>query len=890
MGATAAETRWLVRTCRAAAVGAVLALAAATIPRPAWAASTSVPGPTGPVDVEAGTVSYDATSERFLFEDGVRLRRGTVLLRARTASYDPKTGEVQATGDVLLTAPGRVVAADGIRAVMDGPWEAREVSAFYKSKPLDLDKAGSAAEAKREGRNRFSLWAEFAAGTVPVGGQPAPFTAEKVRLTLCDCGEGAPSWEIRAGKAEVTPGKSVVLSWPVIYVTPRFLFIDSPVPVLALPWLYVPLSSRQTGFLFPYFNVGSRTGFELGEPFFLTLGQSWDATISAAYAFGPGSSQVQGATSSVPPQDPGIRGPEAALELRWAPAAGVSGDLKFYYMYDALPYEWKPASGNRIALTLHNAAQLGNANFVNAEAALVGDAAYPQDFVTDLLLRNAPYMRSDVAVGHAFPDAVVEADLSYHLEIGTLGQPGVPLVPFGVFGGAVPSFHRLPAVSATLLPVRIAGPVELSGEVGLARFAPISGITDQSVYGIGPGEKLWPYKDGPTVPYPPPPGDAWTPGERLAASRAIARAELRAPFAIGSFLEVEPWVAGTAAGYLFDSGAQPALLDAWATGGAVISTRLERVYGSGEAALRHVIEPRVEWRGGSAVAGPGLPAYSYDEFDAAPVLPGAPTVSPASLGIAGSVNGGPLPIRTLASTIPGGYSQLRLALRNRVAGPGTGTPSATRLDIDLGQDFDLAAGRVGETWFFGGVGWGPVTGSVLARFYAFGATPPPGSWAPTNPSWLDHFTDARLDLAAVDARGDKIGVGFLALGSSASAIAKAGLDPMFDPRPIPFQAFAQATGTIKVHLLGGLDAQWDTLISVRSLVTFPAGVSNPYANPSTPPAASPPGFLQNTVSVSWTSPCECWRALVRVQVAQNGYYNVGGALDLSQITGFRISP
>ena len=870
------------------ALGSLIALAASQ-PGRGLAAGGAVPGPTGPVDVEAGSVSYDASSEKFLFADGVRLRRGTVLLRARTARYDPKTGEVDAAGDVLLTAPGRVVAADGIRAVLDGPWEAHQVSAFYKSKPLSLEKAATAEEARREGRNRLSLWAESAEGTAPEGDAPSPFTAEGVRLTLCDCGDGAPSWEIRASKAEVTPGKSVVLTWPVIYVTPRFLFIDTPVPVLPLPWLYVPLASRQTGFLFPYFNVGSRTGFELGEPFFLTLGPSWDMTVAAAYAFGPGSSRVQGALDSVPPQDPGVKGAEASLELRWAPLPGVSGEAKLYYMHDTLPYAWKPASGDRLALTLRSAARVGAGTFLNAEAALVGDAAYPQDFVTDLLLRNAPYLRSDVALGHAFPDVLLEADLSYHLEIATLGQPGVPLVPFGVFGGAVPSFHRLPAVSATLVPVRLVGPLSLSGEIGLARFAPITGISDQSVNGVGPGEKLWPYQVGGIPPAPPPPGAAWAPGQRLAATRAVARAELRAPFSIGSFLALEPWVTGTAAGYVFDTGASPSLLDAWATGGAVLSTRLERLYGSGETALRHVIEPRVEWRGGTAVSGPALPAYAYDELDAAPALPGAPCVSPASLGLSG-VAGPCLPLRTLASTVPGGYSQLRLALRNRVSGPATGgTTSVTRLDLDLGQDFDLAAGRLGETWIWGGVGWGPVTGTLLARFYAFGASPPPGSWAPLNPSWLDHFTDARLDLSASDARGDKVAVGFLALGSSASAIAKAGIDPLFDPRPIPYQAFAQATGTIKIHVLGGLDAQWDTLISVRSLVTFPGGVSNPYTS-STTPAASPPGFLQNTFTASWTSPCECWRALVRVQVAQDGYYNVSGAVDLSQLGGFSLLP
>ena len=890
MGARASECRWSGRASRSFRLGAVAACAFALRPAVAEGASATLPAPRGSVDVEAGSVTYDAATERYLFTDGVRVRRGVVLLRARTGRYDPRTGDLDAEGDVLLTSPGRVVAADGMHAVIDGPWEAHHVSTFFKSKPLNLDGAKGAAEAVREGRNRVSLWADEAHGTAPLDEKPTPFTAESARLTLCDCGSGAPSWEIHARKAVVTPGESAILTWPVIYVTPRFLFIDTPIPVLPLPWLYVPLADRQTGFLVPTYTIGSRGGFELGEPFFLTLGRSWDATFSAAYAFGPSSSQVQGSLGAVPQSDPGLRGLDTSAEVRWAPAVGVGGEAKLYFMRDTLPYLWKPGSGDRLALTLHEASELDPATFVNAELGLVGDAAYEQDFAADVLLRNAPYLRSEVALGHAFPDVLVEADASYNLEVATLGQPGVPVVPFGVFGGRVPSFHRLPAVSATLEPVRLTGPVLASGEVGLARFAPISGFTDQSVNGVGPGERLWPFQPGlplslrgPPFPFPPPSGDAWIPGQRLAADRAYARAELRAPVPFGSFLEVEPWVAGTGSGYLFDSGARPALLDGWAGGGAVLSTRLERVYGQGDGALRHVVEPRFEWRAGTGVAGPALPAYAYDEVDAAPVVAGAPCVAPGALSLS-VLRGGCLPLRSLSSTLPGGYSQVRVDLRNRLVGP-SGKQSATRLELDLGQDFDLSGSRLGETWVRGGVGWGPVSGSLLARFLAFGATAPPGSWAALQRNWLDHFTQLQLNLDAADARSDHVGIQFLALGSSASAGLKAGLDPMFDSRPIPFQPMAQVNGSIKVRVLGGLDVQWDAILSLRSITTFGAGVSSPDAAPY----VNLPGFQQNAFTASWTSPCDCWRALVKVTVSP-GFYNVSAGLDLSQLSGFHLAP
>ncbi len=844
------------------------------VPGEVLGAQASLPAPGGTVEVEADLVTFDASRERFLLDGSVRIRRGVVLLRARTASYDPASGAVDATGDVLLTAPGRVVAAEGIHAVLDGPWEARGVVAFTKESPLDLSRDATVADAEKDGRNRLSVRAEVASGESAGGTTVPPFTVEKVRLTLCDCCGGAPSWEIRADRAVIEPGKTATLTWPVLYVTPRFLFIDEPIPVLPLPWLQVPLSGRQTGFLFPMVDIGSRTGFWMAEPFFLTLGESYDLTFTAGYAFGPSSSTVDGRLAQG--QDPGVQGVGGTLEFRWAPVPGVNGEAKLLLQHDTLPYAWKPASGVRTGIALRSDARLAPGSFLNAEAFLVGDAAWTQDFVGDLLQRDASYYRSSLAGGYAWPHLLLEGDVGYNEQIGTLGQaspPGqtsVPVVPFGFLGGSIPSFHRLPALSATLLPVPLLGPLSVSAQAGLARFAPISGITDQSVDGLGPGERGW---FGPVVPT----GDTWTAGQRLSASRAWARAELRAPFALGGLLELEPWVAGNGAGYLFGSDAQPALASGWVAGGAVLRTSISRTFGSGADALRHDIEPRVEWRASTAIGGTPLPAYAYDERDAAPVLPGAPCRGPPS-----GVSGGCLPLRTLSANIPGGFDQMRISLRNRLVGPAKDAPSSTLLDLDLGIDLDLAGGKVGESFVRAAAGWGPLQGLLLTRFLAFGAVPPEGSWGSLDPGFLDRFTEIRFDLAAADKRGDRLSLGFLALSSTASATLKAGLDPLFDPRPVPFQSFGQGTAGLKVHVAGGLDVQWDTLFSVRTVYATPCGGGTS--------VQTGPAMQQNTFAAIWDSPCKCWKALVKVQVSQCGYYSVSAGLDLSAITGLTLVP
>jgi LPS-assembly protein len=336
-------------------------------------------------------------------------------------------------------------------------------------------------------------------------------------------------------------------------------------------------------------------------------------------------------------------------------------------------------------------------------------------------------------------------------------------------------------------------------------------------------------------------------------------------------------VAASGAGYLFGSQAQPALASGWVSGGAILSTSLSRTFGMGADALRHEIVPRVEWRASTGIGGTPLPAYAYDERDAAPVLAGAPCIGPSP-----GVSGGCLPLRTLSSTLPGGFDQMRLSLRNRLVAPGKDGTSITRLDLDLTQDLDLSGGRLGETSVRGATEWGPVTGLILARFLAFGATPEAGTWGSLDPGFLDHFTELRLDLAAGDSRGDKLTLGFLALSSTASATMKAGLDPLFDPRPVPFQTFGQGTAALKLHVVGGLDVQWDTLFSVRTVYATPCGGG----------AAEPvgPSMQQNTVTASWNSPCNCWRALVQVRVSQCGYYGVSAGVDLSAITGLTLIP
>jgi LPS-assembly protein len=835
----------------------LVALLAAGLAAPAAAAST-LPAPGGTVEVEAGKVVYDPAQERYLLEGGVRLRRGTMTVRARTASYHPATGTVEAAGDVFITRPGRALAAVGARLVLDGPWEARGVVAFLKEGPLDLAAAESIDAACRQGRNRLTVRAER------ISGEGEHFVAENARLTLCDCGGGAPSWEIGASRADVEPGERAVLTWPVLRVTPRVLFVDQPVPVLPLPWLYLPLAERRTGLLLPGVTFGSRSGWTLSQPFFLALSRSADATVTLDWTFGP--------LGGPPPGQRAVKGPGSSLELRWAPAEGTSGRAEVDWLKDRHLDPGDPAGGDRLAVRLTHAGPLSDGTALAADLGLVNDPVWLDDFAGDVLSRSAPYLRSAVALSHRWADVLVAVEADYHLSIGSLREPTTTQVPFGLFGSRVPGFHRMPAASATLLPVRLVGPLRLSGSLSAARFAPVEGIANRAdASGLGPGDRGW----AGTLPLPP--GDAWTPGQRLSASRLAAEAELRAPFAVGRALAVEPWVRGRAAGYAFAAGASPSALDAWATGGVAVSTRLSRAFGEGPDRLRHDVEPRVEWRGGSGLLGPPLPAYAYDDLDRYGAA-GTPCLSPPPAVAIGPC----LPPRSLSAASPGAWSQLRLALRNRFTVP-AGALSRTALDLDLGQDLDLSRGSLAETWARGGLQAGVVTVGLTARFLAFGAESPPGSWTPAKGSWLDAFTELRADVALDWARGDKVHASLLALDAGASGRLRAGSDPLFDDRALPFAPQAQGSAGARVRVAGGLDLSYDALFNVRT-------VTAPGCNAGRTPVEWAPHVQQHVAALGWDSPCKCWRAAVRVRVSDCGDFGIGATLDLGELAGMRFAP
>ena len=840
-------------------------LLAALVAAGLLAAAPAVPGGAGDARIDAGSTVYDVDTGTWRLSGGVVVTRGAIRLRARSATWDPRTGAIDAAGEVLLTDATHAVAAEGLHAVLDGDFEASKVVVFLKAGPADLASAADAAAAGACGQNAGTAQADRLSRQ-----RGGPYRLEGARVTLCGCPEGPPSWEVRAAEARVEAGERIELWWPVVWVTPRFLFIDRPVPILVLPYVALPLSDRVGGLLPTTYGRSGNAGQVLTQPIYLTLGRSADLTVGPRYAFGRKRTEDNPDSTS---------GPGLMLEWRAAPSAGSGGRLQADLLWDLQrPDELRSGlpGARRLRLGLGGGwtQQLWDGALLDVGVDLVSDPLYGKDFTFDPLERGGGSRRSTVLATDRLGPVALELSAAW-LEpveaerpkpLPDAAHPDLAMIPGGLFGGKLPGFHRWPSLAATLAPVALPLGLELSGRAGVSRFAPPTGVTsDGGADGAGPADRGLPGGPGTRIwtPWQRDPLDPteldghWQPGERLAVTRLDARAELAAPLAVGPWLSARPFVRASALGYRFDAEVSP-LANAWVATGVDLSTRLVRRDGE----WRQLLEPRLAWRWGSAVAGRALPAFGYDGLDRAPAVP------------AGVVRADFL-ARIAAAAPAGSYQQGRLELGTRLDRAG--------LEVLRGavtQDLDLRRGRLAELGLSAAVlPQGPVVASASVSLW------PDRRWdgapAVVHRSWLDHFTEASFRLKARDPRGDTFTAGLSALGAGGSGRLTGGDDALFGTQPTPLRPLALAD--LGLHLRFGA-------ATLGYQVTLPARAQAPLcdaSNPTRTVGAWRP--QQHVASLEWESPCRCFRLKAAFKVDDCGAWGFEPTFDLGPITATAAS-
>ena len=521
------------------------------------------------VELSADQLTYDREAKVITVRGHALLETERATLHADQIAYDEQAQRAVARGHVLLAMGLMAAVADEIAIDVRSLEATIEGGLFMQKRNVDpaaLRRAETPEALRALGETALTL-----KGRRIQRLGPSRFAVDDLAFTPCDCKADEPSWRIQAARADVELGERVTLTWPVVYV--------HGVPVLPLPWAYVPLSDRRTGLLVPRAGATYLSGVELAQPLFVTLGPSADLTLAPGYFFGGSSSEL------------GVQGPRLSAELRWVPSDHSSGRAHLGALYDL---RWP---GLRFEGAFRHEEDLGRGFGLRADLSAVSDGDYIKDLTADVLLRETQYFRSTAVLSHRGEDhyAGLEVTLRQDTRWGySLFDPGA--------GPNV--LQRLPALSYALLDRPVWGPLSFSFAAEYSRVAPFLGRTgDEGT--DGSFDPAAPDLDGSQ-------GDrAFQSGEREARDRLDLRPRLSALIRAGDVARISPYLAYRQDVY-FGEITRQLTQRGYPMAGVAVDTQLSRTFASGT--LRHTITPSVELRSVPVVT--GAPPGRYDELDA----------------------------------------------------------------------------------------------------------------------------------------------------------------------------------------------------------------------------------------------------------------------------------
>ncbi|MBF5044320.1 LPS-assembly protein LptD [Aggregicoccus sp. 17bor-14] len=650
----------------------------------ALGASAPLPAPgEGPQEVHlsADTLALDGLTQKAEASGRATLEGQGVVIRADTLSWDRAAGKVEARGNVTLVRGTLAVVAERLTANLLTRELAAEGALFMQKEgvsPEQLAQAPSTEALLRAGRTTLTFTAtrfQLLEGD--------SYVVEDLEFTPCDCDATHPSWHVSASSARLQAGGRAHLKSPTIFV--------HGVPIFWTPYLSLPLSDRATGLLMPLITTSSLSGFSVDQPFFLTLGRSWDLTLTPGYAFG---SSANGSF--------GLEGPRLGTELNYAPSAGTRGRISLRLLDDLRqqrdPRNPDPAfaldeqRGLRWNLRVDHAQDLGGGFHDRLDASLLSDGYLLRDGTVDIVASAERYIRSTGSLYHRSDDRYVGLGITFVQDI----RYGFSFAggDHDRAGNSVPGprpLQRLPTVLYAL-PERHLG-AGLFGSLGVeySRMAPLLGGTeDTGTDGIflpnDPAELAKVGIPGVTpILLADPDGTQsngrFDPGEREARDRLDLRPQLNLPLAVGSFLRVTPYVAARESLYVGEvTGARSHR--GYALGGVQLDSELGRTFHAGASQLRHTLHPALDLRAATPVVQGGTPGR-YDAVDVA--------------------------------TPDAGFLQARLELRQSLARKDARGAVSELARLELSQGMDLRTGRLGTLLGRLRTALGPVSGGAEAE-------------------------------------------------------------------------------------------------------------------------------------------------------------------------------
>jgi|GEM_PF-5159720 len=191
------------------------------------------------------------------------------------------------------------------------------------------------------------------------------WSIENGSFTSCDCGEGQPpSWRIEARSIKAQENESAVAEKPKFYIRDT--------PVFALPAALFPISQRRSGFLAPRVSYTDANGFRLGDDYFQAFERSADATFGLDIMH--------------------KRGFMASAETRYN-YGNVSGEFDAFYLPD---WSAEPSANNfnRFSLGGSHVWDSRGATVQKIKLELLSDTQVPQHFGRDWRERSVDYAES----------------------------------------------------------------------------------------------------------------------------------------------------------------------------------------------------------------------------------------------------------------------------------------------------------------------------------------------------------------------------------------------------------------------------------------------------------------------------------------------------------------
>ena len=290
-------------------------------------------------------------------EGDVELRRGTLVIRADRLSYEQADDLARAVGNVRISRDGNVYSGPELQLKI------QQFEGFFQSPTYLLGRVGAGGKADR---------IDF------LDDQRA--VATNATYTSCGLdGSGAPAWVLSADSVRIDMEANEGVARGGVL---RFL----GVPILAAPSISFPLSeARKSGWLPPSVALDSKSGFQVGVPYYWNIAPNRDATLTPTVSARRG----LGLETEVRYLEPSFNG-ESTLRL--------------------LPYDGL-ARRSRFGLNVFHDSTFDRDTLLQLRVQRVSDDDYWKDFPRDIKSLTPRLLASDLRFSRPYGDWTTYARL-----------------------------------------------------------------------------------------------------------------------------------------------------------------------------------------------------------------------------------------------------------------------------------------------------------------------------------------------------------------------------------------------------------------------------------------------------------------------------------------------